>query len=432
MLRAGFGKVELSAAIEGAPMAGYANRAGGVLGVHDPLHARVLVLEHGATRVALCALDLCGVQEDVVAAARRRIAGAGLVPAGDIFVAATHTHSGPADDAGCWPDGLDGRIADAVGQACASLRPARLGVGWGFLYGHALNRRRLEDPVDPGLLVVRVDATDGTPLGLCYGYACHPVVLGPDNRQASADWPGVSSHLIEETLGSDAIALFLQGACADVNPLTDGVRDQIASAAQVVGEIEDVAYPGGNPDAGHTFEVGDRTGGTFAEAERLGGAVAAEVLRVCGGIASAEVTDVWAQRISVPHPAPSGPRVPSPLGNHFLPRAPIDHPIEAMLIGVDCPGVVLVGQPGEVFARTGARLRRDLRRAGVRHPFVVGYANGWRGYLAPADAFADGGYEVDWARAAGHAETLQDELRVRVLEAVASRAVRGAPGVGAI
>src|SRR5215217_1069980 len=102
-------------------MRGYANRAGGVLGVHDPLYARALVLEHGDRRVALCGLDLCGVQEDVVAAARTRIAD---VDPDHVLVAASHTHSGPADDAGCWPDGLDGRIAAAVAEASARLRPA--------------------------------------------------------------------------------------------------------------------------------------------------------------------------------------------------------------------------------------------------------------------------------------------------------------------
>lgn len=421
MLRAGFGRVELSASIEGAPMRGYANRAGGVHGVHDPLYARALVLEHGDRRVALCALDLCGVQEDVVAAARERVAG---VDPADLLVAASHTHSGPADDAGCWPDGLAGRIAAAVAEACARLRPATLGVGWDALHGHALNRRRLEDPVDPAVLAVRVDADDGAPLGVVFGHACHPVVLGPDNRQASADWPGVTARVLEERLGPGAVALFLPGACADVNPLTDGVRAAIAGAARVVGQLEHVVYPGGDPGPGATYDVGDRTGGTFAEAEELGRAVADAVLRVHGATAPAAVDGLWTERIAVPHPAPDGPGAPSPLGDHFLPRAALDDPLEVMLVGIDGPGVVLAGQPGEVFARTGAGLRRELRAAGVEHPYVVGYANGWRGYLAPADAFADGGYEVDWARAAGHAETLQDEIRTRVLAAVAAHAPR--------
>jgi hypothetical protein len=71
-----------------------------------------------------------------------------------------------------------------------------------------------------------------------------------------------------------------------------------------------------------------------------------------------------------------------------------------------------------VFAQTGVDLRRRLRMAGVRHPFVVGYANGWRAYLPPADAFAEGGYEVDWARAMRHPERLQDDVRALVVGAL--------------
>jgi hypothetical protein len=78
--------------------------------------------------------------------------------------------------------------------------------------------------------------------------------------------------------------------------------------------------------------------------------------------------------------------------------------------------VVLAGQPGEVFSETGAALRRALREAGVRHPFVVGYANGWRAYLAPASAYADGGYEVEWAQAMGLPQDLQDEIESLVKE----------------
>ncbi len=77
------------------------------------------------------------------------------------------------------------------------------------------------------------------------------------------------------------------------------------------------------------------------------------------------------------------------------------------------------GQPGEVFAETGVGLRRELREAGVRHLFVVGYANGWRAYLAPRSAYSEGGYEVDWAVAIRHPETLQDDIRALVVGALA-------------
>ena len=369
MLRAGFGKVELSASIEGAPMRGYANRDGGVRGVHDPLYARALVLEHGDRRVALCALDLCGAQEDVVAAARARVAD--VAPA-DLFVAASHTHSGPADDAGCWPDGLEGRIAAAVAHACTRLRPAALGAGWGALQGHALNRRRLEDPVDPAVLAIRLDADDGAPLGVVFGYACHPVVLGPDNRQASADWPGVSARVLEERLGPDAVAVFLPGACADVNPLTEGVRDGIAGAARVVGQLEDVAYPAAIRTPGRRST--SATGSAGRSRRRSGWAVPSRT-RCCGCTAARRPPRSTGcgpsgSRFRI---RPRTARAAFPLGDHFLPRAPVDAPLEVMLVGIDGPGSCSPASrarsspaPAPGCAATCARRAWTIRTSSVR------------------------------------------------------------------
>jgi hypothetical protein len=250
------------------------------------------------------------------------------------------------DDAACWPHGVDAPIAAAVAQACERLTPARVGAGWGSLAGHTVNGRRLEDPVDRAVLVRRVDDTAGAPLGLYYGFACHPVVLGADNREVSADRPGQAARILEQELGP--VAVFGQGACADVNPLTARVRERIASA--------------GDRDA--TCDTG-------------------------------------------------------PLGGHGVPRAAPDEPLDVMLVGLVGPGVLLLGQPGEVFAETGVDLRRELREAGVRHPFVVGCANGWRAYLAPRSAYPEGGYEVDWAVAMRHPEILQDDIRALVVGALA-------------
>jgi neutral/alkaline ceramidase-like enzyme len=415
MTRAGASKIEISTAAVGARLMGYANRAEAALSVHDPLFARALVLESGERRLAICSLDLCAVCEDVVAAARARIAARTAIAAQDVFIAATHTHSGPHDDdAGCWPDGLQTPIADAVEQAVARLAPARIGAGWGLLLGHAVNRRRLEDPVDPAVCVLRVDDPDGVPLAVLYGFGCHPVVLGPDNHHVSGDWPASAADALESQLGPDVVALFAQGACADVNPLTDGVRDRFASGAIVRAHVEGIGYYGSARDGLPEFDVTDRTGGTFAEARSLGTAVAQEVMRVRGGIATGEVTGLWTRQVAIAQPGDVDPAA-GPLGSHGIPRAATHEPIQVMLVGIDGPDVVLVGQPGEVFAQTGAGLRRDLRAAGVRHPFVVGYANGWRAYLPPREAYADGGYEIDWARAVGLAPSLQDDIRSAVL-----------------
>ena len=441
-MRAGFGKVEISASVIGAKLQGYPHRVGEALSVNDPLFVRALVLECGEDRVAICSVDLMAVNEDVVAAARVRIAREVGIPSARVFVSATHTHSAPFDnDERCWPDGLDAKIAEAVGQAFQRLAEARLGVGWGMLHGPAFNRRRLENPVDPSVFVLRIDDSDGAPLGVYYGYACHPVVLGADSLLVSADWPGCSSRMLESELGPEAVAVFGQGACADVNPLTDGVRRSMAAARTVQGLAVGTSYYGGVDGEIDAFDVGERNGGKVAELEPLGRAVAQEVLNVHRGIATEDVRGLWTRQIAIARTgtptldgdddAGSADGSPAPPPHswyrddaaHSAPRAGADVPLELMLIGIDGPGVVLVGQPGEVFAETGAVLRQALRSAGVRHPYVVGYANGWRGYLSPGEAYPDGGYEVNWARWVGLSQTLQDDIRQLVVQAAVPEGV---------
>jgi neutral ceramidase len=440
-LRAGFAKVEISGSAIGAELQGYPNRVGGALSINDPLFVRALVLERGEDRVAVCSVDLMAVNEDVVAAARARIAREVGIPSEGVFVSATHTHSAPFDDdERCWSDGLDASIAEAVSQGSQRLAEARLGAGWGMLHGHSINRRRLENPVDPAVFVLRIDDGEGAPLGIYYGYACHPVVLGYDSLLVSADWPGSSSRILESQLGPETVAVFGQGASGDVNPLTDGMRRSMAEARTVQTLVagSGPTYYGGVDGEIDAFHVGDRMGGTVAEIEPLGRAVAQEVLNVHRGIATEDVSGLWTRQIAIAQTGTSTPDRDDDAGSgdgsrpqpphswyadgntHSAPRADADVPLELMLLGIDGPDVVLVGQPGEVFAETGAALRQALRAAGVRHPYVVGYANGWRGYLTPGEAYPDGGYEVNWARWVGLSETLQDDVRVAVLDAVAS------------
>jgi neutral ceramidase len=410
-LRAGFGKVELVGAAAGVELVGYANREGGALGVHDALHARALVLEADGERVALCAVELCYVQEDVVAAARDRVAGRRLVPADALLVAATHTHSGPYDaDPAAFPEGLDVLIEQAVAQACERLEPARVGVGWGTLHGHSISRRRLEDPVDPALLVLRVDAADGRPLGLAHAFGCHPVVLGPDSRLVSGDWPAACCRRLEAALGDSAVALFLQGGSGDVNPLTAGVRAQLDEGRAVAAQVDD--YYGTSTPA---WEIGDRRGGTVADA----------ALRVRRGIAADGSGGVWTRRLELELPSSPAVEPGAMTVGHHHPRVPRGTPLEVMLVGLDGPGLVLVAQPGELFVESAVELRRALRAAGVRHPFALGCANGRRVYLPPRSAFLDGGYEVEWARTNGMPETLQDDVRALVLAALAQRGGQG-------
>src|SRR5947209_7557375 len=73
--RAGVGRVEITPPV-GTPLGGYGERKGAPsTGVHDPIQAKALVLDDGATRLAIVTSDLVGTNPEM---ARRVAEGAKL------------------------------------------------------------------------------------------------------------------------------------------------------------------------------------------------------------------------------------------------------------------------------------------------------------------------------------------------------------------
>src|ERR1022692_2717068 len=75
-------------------------------------------------------------------------------------------------------------------------------------------------PVDPTVMVLRVDGENGNPIAVLVNYACHPVVLGPENLQYSPDYPGQMKRTVEEAFPG-AVCFFLQGGAGNINPYYD-------------------------------------------------------------------------------------------------------------------------------------------------------------------------------------------------------------------
>jgi hypothetical protein len=190
-------------------------------GVHDPLYARIVLLREGKRTVALVGLDLLGFYLEDTRALR-----AGWEkgdPDRSLFVAATHTHSGP-DTLGLWGPmiGVSGinrgymrRVGARVGEALAlletQLRPATASGGHGTLDPRGLCRD-LRDPqiIDPNLGVIRLKGSDGKAVATIVNWSCHPEVIGRENTLLTADYPGPLCARIEAKTGGQC--LFLNGA----------------------------------------------------------------------------------------------------------------------------------------------------------------------------------------------------------------------------
>src|SRR4051812_16160180 len=76
-------------------LAGYPHVRRYSTGVHDALWSSALCLESGGTRVLIVGNDIIYLSKLSVMRVRRRIAHQTGVPAENILISATHTHSGP-------------------------------------------------------------------------------------------------------------------------------------------------------------------------------------------------------------------------------------------------------------------------------------------------------------------------------------------------
>ena len=104
--------------------------------IHDPLHARAVVLDDGATRLAIAVVDSCMIAREDFDTAKQLASRATGISVSNMLISSTHTHTAPAAY-GCHGNDAEPeyrayiipRIADSIVQAARNLQPAR--VGWG-------------------------------------------------------------------------------------------------------------------------------------------------------------------------------------------------------------------------------------------------------------------------------------------------------------
>lgn len=406
MIRAGTAIVDITPQA-GLPMSGFAARSEPAIGAHDPLTVRAIAVNDTAVVVA----DVIGLDQAMSARIRRRC----TLPDDRVVIAALHNHGGPVSMSGRLSLTADGaylqRLEDAcvlaIHRAVAVAQPASITIGLGIDPDVARNRRHAGGPLDRALPVLRIRNPAGEVIAVMTAYACHPVVLGADNREWTADYPHYVRQAIEAAYPG-AMALFLTGCAADANTGHSAQASITLSA---------------NPDR------------SFAMAETLGTRIAAAVIAagetaldeqvgvdnrfVTLAFTRRETADpvalasVWRKERQTAEPARR-----ALLGfwiewaETVAPRDTL--PIVARVTAFNWGGVRIVAMPGEIFAETALAIRSHL---GATPAFVVGFADDNPGYIPPSSEYVHGGYEVDEAHryygapatfASGSAEALAE------------------------
>lgn len=382
-LRAGVAKADLDPPL-GIPMAGY-GAARFAKGTLDPLEARVVALSDGSRTIALVTLDLCFTFDEK---AMDQIRTAVHASVDEVIFHASHTHSGPTYSE--VPQAVQHavpRIASAIRAAAAAMVPVQIGNGWGQTY-IGFNRRYVETngevqmfwrnetkvsttfPVDPTVGMIRIDRRDGTPLALLVNYACHPVVLGPDSFNYSADYPGEMRRVVEQAMGHDAMAFFLQGAPGDINPYYDKtplIEDAVAVMKQ----------------------TGQKLGLEAVRVARSIQTQTAENARIQTKTVVLAVANRWNREkleaeVRAHYPETSG------IARRLLAQN-MQMPVTTLVLNLGSPDrdLAFVGFPGEPFVEFQMQLRA---KSPLANTFLLGYTNGYFAYLPTIAAAVRGGY----------------------------------------
>ena len=247
-------------------LAGYASRATHGFdnsGVHDDLYARALYLGSGDDKLIIITLDLCGLNEKSADAIRDDVSRKLKIPVENVMINVAHTHSGPQTS---YPDPgnessavIDAYICDLRKKIITISSQAAEFNFKGRIFHETFNARLfynrryitagddgnrhakmlftlwrnpwhdtngIVDTNIPILVIERVDeesydpylAQAGMDRVVLFNVPAHPVVMGENSRYVSADYPGAARRCIEDTLGPGTRAMFLLGACGNVNP----------------------------------------------------------------------------------------------------------------------------------------------------------------------------------------------------------------------
>ena len=445
---------DITGPIAGRGMMGYVIMSQVDEGLQMRLRARAFVISSpcNGRRVAMAITDdqylPQAVQMEVV---RRLKATYGdLYTDANVLLAATHNHSGPGGlsayplyqfapvggfDPWHFEAVVDG-IVKAIGRAHDGLKPGRVRFAQGTLRDTGLNRSPdafaadpqadrdlFPDGIDTTNTVLRLETTDGTPVGAIDVFGVHVTSVGANNKLVTCDNKGYAAYRFERAMGTDHragagfAAGFFNATAGDVTPNVDGFSfeakdgekdyaDMARSAGKQYdgaralfdGEMEDLSGP---VDSRAQFARMDAVtvSAAYGDGQERHTCPAATGLsmfaggnmdwpgsmpqgQTCASVEGAECTDCQAEK-----------PIAVPIGDSDPVLAPNVLPFQLLRIG----SLAFVAVPFETTTMAGFRIRRTvaatLAPAGVRHVVLISYANAYASYMTTREEYAVQDYE---------------------------------------
>ena len=394
--------------------------------IHDPLHARTLVLDDGTTRLSITTVDSVAVTREVFDKAKALATKKSGIPTSNMLMAATHTHTAPYANAQhgtsaelAYQKQLIEGIADSVIKAAENLQPAEAAWSGDDLPDEVFNRRWFMQPgtvpanpfgdtaelvkmnpprdpkkiigpagpTDPEVSILSIRTTKGRPLCLLANYSLHYVGRVPSG-QVSADYFGQFASLVENRLSryrpeEGFVGIMSNGTSGDINNPNfrnpRPPREPFEQIRIVAGKTADTAWrayqkvindhnqsiPLGMKERLITLKLRQPTPNQITRAKKI--------------VAMSKADEK------------SLPRLAKSYAERTLLHAEKGESIEIKIQAIRIGDLAIVSFPFEVFAEIGLNLKD---KSPFGDTFVMELANGEHGYLPTPGQHKFGGYET--------------------------------------
>ncbi|MFC5457565.1 hypothetical protein [Prosthecobacter fluviatilis] len=414
--------------------------------IHDELHARCLVLDDGQTMLALVICDLLGMHRSLCVAARELVEKETGIPAANVLISGTHTHSaanaigGPVRfytsdlELTDYQKFVARRIADGVRRAITLLRPAEIAFSTVSIPEHVHIRRWFLQPdkmppnpfgkidkvkmnpgagnpaliepagePDPIVSFIALREPGGRMISVYSAYSLH-YVGGVKDADISADYYGMYCEALKRlqaggTEDPPFVALMANGTSGDANNINFRnpqprkkpyeqmryVAEDIA--AKVNAALSKVTWQSSAPLAARYRELPISWRKIGPELIAWAKDTEAKTPRIQG---KADLPLAYAGRVQ--RLAQASPETKAP--------------VQIFRIGDICIGTT----PTETFAETGVEFRK---RSPFAKSFMVELANGYYGYMPTPRHFELGGYET-WPGT----NNLEPQASVKMMDAL--------------
>lgn len=380
---------------------------------HTSLTARALLLRQGEQSLILLRVDTVAMWQDFIVDVKRALRARGRGDLADgLIIGATHTHASGGKIinhnilrilAGEFSPALYYRVLDnviaVIFDAEERIQPAS--AGYDTLQVSTLHSdRRCEngDVIDHSMGVLKVVDDQDQPLAILINYAMHGTVFGADEFLLSADATGAVERGIEQHLPRYAPVLYFQSWAGDMSPATphehltaEGFeqRDKYRDLGAIAKGAAEAVIP--------ALETISTSPDLMLNVKTLRFPMNNELINPDG---------------SFDH-YPHGGAYCYPLGGDNCPEEGVEQRVYdaselTCLFGVpEEDGITwghitaaqigdlgLVTLPGEPLTSIGTELR-DRARAltGLEQVWVLGYSQGYLGYLLHSYDYLLGGYE---------------------------------------